>query len=102
MKKVAILFDGGFFFARVSYFHRRYFSKTKLTENTLIDLFWKIVKFHIERKHGQHIDREPIELYRVYYYDSPPLDKQVKYPLCEDGLVTPRDKNFKAEPMNIL
>ncbi|MGY4677732.1 NYN domain-containing protein [Pasteurella sp. P03HT] len=99
MKKTAVLIDGGFFFARVGYFYRKHFSTKELTSDHLIDLLWKLVKFHIEKKHGQHIEREPLELYRIYYYDSPPLDKQVKYPLCENGEKTPRNKNFKDDPM---
>ena len=102
MKKTAILIDGGFFFAKVGFFIRKYFKSQNITAEHLIDLVWKLVKFHTEIERGQHSSREPQELYRIYFYDSPPLDKQVKMPLPEKGQTTPRDKNFKAEPMNKL
>ena len=104
MKKTAILIDGGFLFAKLNYHLRKHFKNDihKVKGDHLVDLVWKIVKFHLEKKYGQHSEREPLELYRIYYYDSPPLDKQVKYPLCEVGEKTPRDKNFKNDVMYIL
>lgn len=102
MKRTAILIDGGFFFSKVAFFTRKYFRNTPVTADNLIDLMWRIVRFHTEVERGNHSSRETQELYRIYYYDSPPLDKQVKYPLPEDGQTTPKDKNFKAEPMNKL
>lgn len=102
MKKTAILIDGGFFFAKVGFFIRKYFKDKEITADHLIDLIWRMVKFHIEVERGQHSGREPHELYRIYYYDSPPLDKQVKLPHPEPGQTTPRNKNFKAEHMNKL
>lgn len=102
MKRTAILIDGGFFFSKVAFFTRKYFRNTPVTADNLIDLMWRIVRFHTEVERGNHSSRETQELYRIYYYDSPPLDKQVKYPLPEKGQTTPKDKNFKAEPMNKL
>lgn len=102
MKKTAILIDGGFFFAKVGFFARKYFKNKTITAENLIDLMWRMVRFHTEIERGQHSGREAQELYRIYYYDSPPLDKQVKLPHPEKGETTPRDKNFKAEPMNKL
>ena len=102
MKKTAILIDCGFLFAKVGFFIRKYFKTLDVTADHLIDLMWKMVKFHIEIERGQHTGREPHELYRIYYYDSPPLDKQVRLPHPEKGQTSPRDKNFKAEPMNKL
>lgn len=102
MKKTAILIDGGFFFSKVGFFIRKYFKSQEVTADHLIDLMWKMVKFHTEIERGQHSGRQPQELYRIYYYDSPPLDKQVKLPHAENGHTTPKDKNFKAEPMNKL
>ena len=101
MKRTAILIDGGFLFAKINYHLRKHFKShiDRLDGSHLVDLVWKIVKFHLEKKYGHHAERKPLELYRIYYYDSPPLDKQVKYPLCENGEKTPRDKNFKADPM---
>lgn len=102
MKRTAILIDGGFFFSRVSFFARKYFKNTTITADNLIDLMWSMVKFHTEIERGKHSSRETQELYRIYYYDSPPLDKQVKYPLPEKGQTTPKDKNFKSDPLNKL
>ena len=102
MKKTAILIDGGFFFAKVGFFARKDCKSRDITADNLIDLMWRIVRFHTEIERGKHSGREAQELYRIYYYDSPPLDKQVKLPHPENGETTPRDKNFKAEPMNKL
>ncbi|WP_245872605.1 hypothetical protein [Avibacterium endocarditidis] len=79
MKKTAILIDGGFFFAKVGFFIRKYFKTQEVTADHLIDLMWKIVKFHTEIERGQHSGREPQELYRIYYYDSPPLISKLNY-----------------------
>lgn len=102
MKRTAILIDGGFFFSRVSSFARRYFKNTTITADNLIDLMWSMVRFHTEIERGSYSSRETQELYRIYYYDSPPFNKQVKYPLPEEGQTTPKDKNFKSEPLNKL
>ncbi|MFK5041797.1 NYN domain-containing protein, partial [Glaesserella parasuis] len=90
------------FFAKVGLFIRKYYKTQTVTADHLIDLMWKMVAFHTEIERGKHTGREPHELYRIYYYDSPPLDKQVKLPHAENGQTTPKDKNFKAEPMNKL
>lgn len=102
MKKTAILIDGGFFFAKVAFFKRRYFKNTEITAAHLVELIWKLVNFHTEKKRGKHSSQKLQELYRIYFYDSPPLDKQVRLPFPETGQSTPKDKNFKAEPMNKL
>ena len=72
MKKTAILIDGGFFFAKVGFFARKYFKSRDITADNLIDLMWRIVRFHTEIERGKHSGREAQELYRIYYYDSPP------------------------------
>lgn len=102
MKRTAILIDGGFFFSKVAFFARKHFRNTTITADDLIDLMWGMVRFHTEIERGSHSSRETQELYRIYYYDSPLLDKQVKFPLPEKGQTTPKDKNFKSDPLNKL
>ncbi len=41
-------------------------------------------------------------LYRIYYYDCPPLDKQIKYPLPDGTNKTPSTKNFKTHMLRMF
>lgn len=102
MKKTAVLIDGGYFIRRIDYFLRKHFKGHELDSQQLVKIIWRIVKFHVEVPHGGHSDREPLELYRIYYYDCPPLDKQIKFPLPIDGNKTPATKNFKTHAPNML
>ncbi|KAB0587623.1 MULTISPECIES: NYN domain-containing protein [Edwardsiella] len=102
MKKTAVLIDGGYFIRRIDYFLRKHFPDHELDSQQLVKIIWRIVRFHVEVPHGGHPEREALELYRIYYYDCPPLDKQIKYPLPTDGNKTPATKNFKTHAPNIL
>ncbi|HHC4760476.1 TPA: NYN domain-containing protein [Escherichia albertii] len=102
MKKTAVLIDGGYFIRRIDYFLRKHFPGHELDSQQLVKIIWRIVKFHVEVPHGAHADREPLELYRIYYYDCPPLDKQIKYPLPDGDNKTPSTKNFKTHAPNVL
>ncbi len=98
MKRTAVLIDGGFFFERVRFFQRRYFAPGfAMGSEALADVVRRLVRLHIE-------DRRALkrELYRVYYYDCPPTDKQVKFPLPLDGQATPPTMNFRAHPPYVL
>lgn len=102
MKKTAVLIDGGYFIRRIEYFQRKHFPGLELDCQHLVKIIWRIVKFHVEIPHGGHADREPLELYRIYYYDCPPLDKQIKFPLPLPGQKTPATKNFKTHAPHML
>ncbi|HEN9525391.1 TPA: NYN domain-containing protein [Acinetobacter baumannii] len=103
MKKVAVLVDGGFFISRVFFTARKYFKKHTFTADQLIKIYWSIVNFHCTYK-----QRDEVEdiLYRVYFYDCPPLPEtdQKKYPLPEPGSghMTPKNFNPKVHPPYVL
>lgn len=94
MKRTAVLVDGGFFFERVRFFVRKYFRPgLVLTAEHLSTIVHLLVKNHIEERRAL-----PRELYRIYYYDCPPNDKQVRYPIAAEGHKTPGTINFKEHP----
>lgn len=94
MKRTAVLVDGGFFFERVRFFVRKYFRPGfVLTSEHLSTIVHLLVKNHIEERRAL-----PRELYRVYYYDCPPNDKQVRCPITPEGHKTPGSINFKEHP----
>lgn len=94
MKRTAVLVDGGFFFERIRFFVRKYFRPDfVLTSEHLSTIVHLLVKYHIEERKAL-----PRELYRVYYYDCPPNDKQVRFPITPEGHKTPGSKNFKDHP----
>ncbi|RON10865.1 nuclease [Pseudomonas brassicacearum] len=94
MKRTAVLVDGGFFFERVRFFARKYFRPGfLLNSEQLSTIVHVLVKSHIEERRTL-----PRELYRVYYYDCPPNDKQVRYPITPEGHRTPGNINFKEHP----
>lgn len=94
MKRTAVLVDGGFFFERVRFFTRKYFGRDLvLSSEHLSKIVHWLVKAHIEDPGAQSR-----ELYRVYYYDCPPNDKQVRYPIPPVGHRTPGSMNFKEHP----
>lgn len=96
-RKVAIFVDGGYFIRKVQFFWRKYFQNKDT--NTLpplkaehcADLLSQLVS-----KHQQNCERE---LYRVFYYNAPPIDKQIQMPLpAVPGHNGKPTKNFKVEP----
>ena len=102
MKKTAILIDGGFFIKRIEYFLRKFFNNQEVKSDQLMLIIWRIVKYHIDKPHGRHTERKPLELYRIFFYDCEPHEKQVKYPLPEQGNLSPSTKNFKTHKPYVL
>ena len=95
MKKTAVLIDGGFFIQRLRFFSRKFFPQGhELSAKALRSVLEQVVKKHIAYQEDTGIR----DLYRVYFYDCPPLDKQVKYPLPQAGQKTPPTKNFNTHP----
>ncbi|MGU1189568.1 NYN domain-containing protein [Pseudomonas aeruginosa] len=95
MKRTAVLIDGGFFIQRVNFFLRRFFAPGfALTAKQLCSVVEFIVRAHIDHDEGG----QSRELYRVYFYDCPPLDKQLQYPLPRLGETTPPRLNCKEHP----
>lgn len=101
MKKVAILIDAGFFIKKIQHYYRKHFSSQDLTSKVIIDIMWGLVNYHTNIKNDLERERR-LELYRIYFYDCPPLDKQIKFPLPCGDHKTPSDKNFKKDPNYIL
>lgn len=88
-KKVAFFVDGGFFIQRVKYHHRHYFASQSLTADVVLRVLIRLVSYH-----QKNLKRD--DLYRVYYYDAPPLEKQVREPVPRNGHQGLTTRNFKA------
>ena len=71
MTKVAVLVDGGFYKKRVQTIYGE-LSPEALAENLLSQCYAHVKK---------HSNKDGGELYRIFYYDCPPLQKKVKHPL---------------------
>ena len=90
MQKIAFFVDGGYFIHRVRFFHRKYFPHLELRPEHVVTII-----YHLVKKHKEALKRD--ELYRIFYYDAPPLDKQLRFPLPAPGHRTPGTKNCKLE-----
>lgn len=94
MKRTAVLIDGGFFSQRIFFFARKYFRKElNLSAEQMMAIIRRLVKLHVE-----DVRTAKRELYRIYYYDCPPPQNQIRFPLPEAGNVTPGHFNQKAHP----
>lgn len=103
MKKAAVLIDAGFFMQRVHATHRKHFKDHELTAQHIMKILWAMVQSHLYTKVSGQEKKQPIELYRIYFYDCPPLDIQTRYPLpAEPGHKTTPRKNFKDDPRYLL
>lgn len=87
-RKVAFFVDGGFFIQRVKYHHRRYFASQPLTAEVVLRVLRRLIS-----NHQRNLNRD--DLYRVYYYDAPPLDKQIREPVPCEGHQGVSTRNFK-------
>lgn len=97
MKRTAILFDGGFFVKRIEHFRRKFFEGVDLSAEHFCQVLNRIAQQHVQdltRARGA----QPHTLYRIYFYDCPPLDKQVRYPLPDPGNKTPGTWNTLKHP----
>ena len=74
MKKTAILIDGGFYKKRAFTIYGKQTPEEQVEK--LISHCYK----HLRHK-GEHTD-----LYRIFYYDCPPLDKKVVHPLTGETI----------------
>ena len=100
--KTAVLVDGSFFIKRLDSYKRRYFKSAEdLTAEQTVEVLIKTVRKHLFYG-GNGKPATPHHLYRIYYYDAPPLEMKVHYPLPDEGETNPRLKNYKKEPSSIL
>lgn len=71
MDRVAILIDGGFFIKR----HKTLYTRRDHTDPAAVaDDVAKLANAHINRTKGE-------SLYRIFYYDCPPLSKKLHNPI---------------------
>lgn len=75
----AILVDGGFFLKR----YRTIFADTwlGLTAKQVADEFHKTLVKHLQDKNGKQVR----DLYRILYYDCPPLTKKLHKPISKQS-----------------
>ena len=93
--KVAVLVDGSFFLKRLEFFKRKYYtSLPELTPEQTVQILSMAIKRHLNGG-GQDVYQH---LYRVFYYDSPPLDIKAHYPLLEPGETNKRVIDFSKDP----
>lgn len=82
MKRVAILVDGGFYRKRAA----NLFGEKSAQDRA--DELENYCRMHLKSKQNKDA-----ELYRVFYYDCPPSDKNIYHPFLKKGV------NLKKEPM---
>lgn len=96
--RVAVLVDGSFFLKRLQYFKREYYkSQAALTPEQTVKVLTECVRRHL-RSSNQDVYQH---LYRIFYYDSPPIDIKAHYPLICDGESNPRSIDFSKEESTI-
>lgn len=85
MDTVAILIDGGFFTRR---------AKKLWGDRCPKDMAEILHRYCMEHlKHIEHGDVVWDSLYRIFYYDCPPMERNVYHPLLQ------KDKSMKKEPL---
>ena len=78
--RTAILVDGSFFIKRYRYLYHD--SKTKTPNQVARDLYAGLLR-NLRSANKSQINRK--ELYRIFYYDCPPLTKRVQNPVSKRG-----------------
>jgi hypothetical protein len=73
----ALLVDGGFFLKRYRIIHAREWKEQ--TAKDVAQIFHQTILKHLRDQNGNR-NRE---LYRVFYYDCPPLAKKLHYPISK-------------------
>lgn len=94
--RIAILVDGGFFL-------RRYRSILKNIDHSnaaaVADAMYKMATAHLWRRDRTNRSVKEGELYRLYFYDCPPLTKRVHQPVSGNSLDLSKTKEaqFRTE-----
>lgn len=86
MKKIAILVDGGFFKKRAKAIYGN-LSPEQLKEKLLKQCYDHVT---CNSKNSTN------ELYRIFYYDCPPLEKKVTHPLTGETIDYSKDESTKT------
>lgn len=93
--KVAVLVDGSFYLKRLNFFKRRYFPHVpNPTSKQVVQILNSCIKRHLHESPKNTYQH----LYRVFYYDSPPLAIKVHYPLINVGETRHRVLDFSKLP----
>jgi len=75
----AVLIDGGFFLKRFPYVYRdRDANDPKVVARTM----QQMAHYHLTDPQG----RTTYELYRIFFYDCPPILKKAHYPISRRGI----------------
>ena len=84
MRNVAILVDGSFYLKQ----HRKYFKQNdaKQVAKDLVNHCVKHVYNANQGKNNKGYDREQERLYRIFFYDCPPIDKKIRHPLTDKDI----------------
>ncbi|MTI11634.1 NYN domain-containing protein [Sansalvadorimonas verongulae] len=100
--RTAVLVDGSFFVKRLDHYKRKFFrTADPLTAEQIVKALVSSVRKHLRYGDSGKQDTSH-HLYRIYYYDAPPLDIKVHYPLSEAGETRCRVKDYKTEPSSII
>jgi uncharacterized LabA/DUF88 family protein len=96
--KTAIFIDGAFFLKRISNLYERS-EKVNLSDAaSIVKELYSIVYKHlidreISKKHGRNQPKH--ELYRIFFYDCPPLEKKLQYPISKKNIDFSKTEDFK-------
>lgn len=83
MSRTAILVDGGFYRKRAAFLWGEH--SPEETADALIRYCYK----HLSEHHTKH------ELYRIFYYDCPPISKKMYHPLLKKTVDLGKHKQFQ-------
>ena len=96
--KVAVLVDSSFFLKRLQFYKRKYYnSQGELTPEQTVQILAAVVRRHLNGANNETYQH----LYRVFFYDAPPLDIKAHYPILVDGETNRRSIDFSKEPQTI-
>ena len=97
--KVAVLVDGSFFIKRLLFYKRKFFEcAPELTGTQMSEALMRTVKKHLY----SNISQVYYHLHRIYYYDAPPLDIKIHYPLPDALGENCKVKDYQKDPQTIL
>lgn len=83
-KKIAILVDGSFYQKRI------HALKDFKTPKESVDFFIQYCKRHVRAE-----EYDSFSLYRIFYYDCPPSDKEVYHPLLKTAVKLKNTEQYK-------
>lgn len=99
--KTAVLVDGAFFLKRLRFFYGKDPSFKINDANVIVNLLEKLCYYHMNECNNDTKPQEKTyekkhELYRIFFYDCPPLMKKAHYPISKKTI------DFSKTPQAIL